>query len=256
MMFGQMLRKLAPIAALALGSGLSGCNDMNIRINGEEGVPLSELETKDAAPTELVVAANARVLVREGDGLEIEVEGDSENALRFVLEEETLGISRDRDIRGDESKPVVRVTMPALERVVIGGSGIVEAQALSTNPEIVIGGSGSVIADRIAAQALDITIGGSGKVRGSGTADTLTVNVGGSGDVAMPGLRVERADINIGGSGDVNFASDGEVSATIAGSGNVVVDGRATCSIKAFGSGKLTCRDPQPEAAGALPGES
>lgn len=260
MTFGQMLRNLAPIAALALGAGLSGCNDMNFRINGEEGVPLSELETEAAAPTELVVAANARVVVSEGEGLEIEVEGDSENALRFVLENETLGISRDRDIRSNDSRPVVRVTMPALERVVIGGSGIVEARAFSANAQIVIGGSGSVIADRIAAQALDITIGGSGKVRGSGTADELAVNVGGSGDVAMPGLRVERADIKIGGSGDVTFASDGEVIATIAGSGNVVVDGRATCSIKAFGSGKLTCREPQPEpqpeAAGALPDES
>ncbi len=251
-MFDRLLRNLAPIAVLALGAGLSGCGSANIGINGEEGVPLSELDMSGAAPDELVVAANARVIVSSGDALGIEVEGDGEDALRFVLEDETLGISRDRDRKIEDGKVVVRVTMPALTRIVIGGSGNVEAQALSANPEIVIAGSGSVDVDRIAAETLAITIGGSGKVRGSGSADQLEINVGGSGDVEMPGLRAERADINIGGSGDVTFASDGEVKARIAGSGNVIVNGRATCSITALGSGKLTCREPQeaqPEVA-------
>jgi hypothetical protein len=257
-MFGGLLRNLAPIAALALGAGLTGCGTANFRINGEEGVPLAELDTNGAAPNELVLVADAEVIVSQGDRFEVAVEGDTKDTLRFVLEGETFGITRDQDSDNDASKAIVRVTTPALARIVIGGSGSVEAQTMTANPEIVIGGSGSVTIDRIAAETLEITIGGSGKVRGSGSADRLEINVGGSGDVKMPGLKAQRAEIAIGGSGDVHFASDGEVTASIAGSGDIVVEGRATCSIKAIGSGTLSCRKAQqpPEPTAALADQS
>lgn len=248
-MLDRMLRNLAPLAALALGAGLSGCSAADMRINGEEGVPLSELDMTGAAPSELLLAANAKVIVSHGDQLEVTVEGDTNDALRFVLEDDMLGISRDRDREMDGSKATVRITMPDLARIVIGGSGRVEAKAMTANPELVIGGSGSIAVEQIAAETLEITVGGSGKVSASGRADRLEVTVGGSGDVDMPGLQTDRADINIGGSGDVRFASDGRVDATIAGSGDVIVEGRATCSLKSLGSGKITCREPQPSVA-------
>jgi len=41
----------------------------------------------------------------------------------------------------------------------------------------------------------------------------------------LAGLTVDRADVSIAGSGDAVFASDGEVSASIMGSGNITVRG-------------------------------
>ena len=57
-------------------------------------------------------------------------------------------------------------------------------------------------------------------------------------------LRVEDAKVSIAGSGDGAFASDGRVNASIVGSGEVRVIGRATCKVSSVGSGRLVC---QPE---------
>lgn len=240
-MIQRLLKGLAPIAALAMGSALSGCGNMDLKINGEEGVPLSELDMSGAAPTELVVAANANVILTEGDALDITVENDDENALRFVLDQDLLGVTRDPDLEIKDGKAVVRITMPAPSSIVIAGSGSVEAATVASRADIAIGGSGSISIAEIASEALEIAIGGSGSVRGAGTTESLEISIGGSGDVAMPELKAERAEIAIGGAGDVEFASDGEVEATIAGAGNINVTGSAKCTVSAFGSGTLNC---------------
>ncbi|QFT76354.1 head GIN domain-containing protein [Erythrobacter sp. THAF29] len=240
-MFHKLLKGLAPFAALAMGAALSGCGDMDLTINGKEGVPLDELDMSGAAPTELVVAANATVIVSEGDTLDITVEDDPENALRFVLDEETLGVTRDPNLKIEDGKATVRVTMPALTSIVIAGSGSVESATMASNPEIAIGGSGSVSVAQFEAEKLEISIGGSGNVTGAGSASRVEVNIGGSGNVDLSGLTTDKAEVSIGGSGNVMLRSDGEVEANLAGAGDVQVTGSAKCTVNSFGSGKLTC---------------
>ncbi len=252
-MIRRMIKQIAPLAVLAMGAGLSGCGFVDVTINEEEGVPLAELDMDGASPKELVVAANATVILTPGDTLDISVEDDPEGALRFALDSETLGISVDPDLRIRNGKAVVRVTMPAPESIVIAGSGSVEAAQVATQSDLTIGGSGSINVAEIAAETLDVTIGGSGSIKGAGTADRLEISIGGSGDVDMPDLKADAAEISIGGSGSVEFASDGDVDASIAGAGNVRVYGSATCSVSAVGSGKLTCGPAagEPEPADA-----
>ncbi|MCK0129762.1 head GIN domain-containing protein [Erythrobacter sp. F6033] len=240
-MIERILKGLAPLAALAMGATLSGCGNIDMKINGEEGVPLAELDTANAAPTEVVVATNATVILTEGDGLEISVENDPETALRFTLDENTLGVTSDPDLEIKDGAAIVRVTMPAPENIVIAGSGSVETAALSANPELVIGGSGSIVMNSITTETLEISIGGSGDIKGSGTTDRLEVTIGGSGNVDLAGLKATNAEVSIGGSGSVSFASDGEVEANIAGAGDVNVTGNAKCTLNSFGSGSLNC---------------
>jgi len=57
----------------------------------------------------------------------------------------------------------------------------------------------------------------------------------------MEALKADKAKIKIAGSGRSHFASDGVVEADIPGSGEVRVTGRAKCTAKATGSGKLIC---------------
>lgn len=251
-MFQRLIKSLAPLAALALGATLSGCDNMDLTINGKEGVPLSELDMSGAAPSELVVAANAKVIVSEGDTLDIAVENDPENALRFVLDDETLGVTRDPDLEIEDGKAVVRVTMPSLESIVIAGSGSVEAETMSASPEIAIGGSGSVSVERIEAESLEVNIGGSGNITAAGSAKRLEVNIGGSGNVDLSALNADKAEVSIGGSGNVRLRSDGEVEANLAGAGDVRVTGNAKCTVNSFGSGKLTCT-PADEAEATEP---
>jgi len=246
MKFEKLIRGLAPIAAIAFAASLSGCKDMNIRINDEEGVPLAELDMSGDPPRELVLAGPDTVVVTDGARLDIDVEGDTAavEALRFTLSEGTLGIMREgKGWSRDDGIATVRVTMPSPAKVVIAGSGGVAAQSMAREAEVTIAGSGRLDVASLRAERLDVNVMGSGTFGAAGTATELDLNVAGSGRMEGKGLKVDRAELNIMGSGDAEFASDGTVEAKIMGSGNVVITGNATCTVKAMGSGTVTCRN-------------
>ena len=241
--------RLAALAAAASALTLAGCDGADVEINGQKGVPLSEIELAGPPPSEVFLASGDTVILTEGDTFAIKVEGAGTDTLRFVRDKELIGITREEGWNGD-SKATIRITMPAPKEVVIGGSGTIKAPVLASEADINIGGSGSVEFGKIAAQRLGINIGGSGTVTGAGTASELEILIGGTGKVNMPGLKADKADISIGGSGDIAFASDGTVDANIAGAGDVNVTGNAKCTVSAFGSGTLTCTPTGSTATG------
>ncbi|MEL6876740.1 MAG: head GIN domain-containing protein [Pseudomonadota bacterium] len=242
---------IAPVATLAMGVGLSGC-DMNISVGGGDGVPLAELDMTGAAPDSLTVAVPDKVILTEGETLDIVVEGDGDAAesLRFDLDGNDLGIYRD-DGWNSNGSATIRVTMSAPREINIGGSGDVEAPVMADSASINIGGSGNVAVAEFAASTLEVNIGGSGTIDGAGSAERLEVVIGGNGNVNLADLTTDRAEVTIGGSGDVAFASDGDVEATIGGSGTVNVTGDAKCELNSFGSGTLNCAPRSAEAADA-----
>lgn len=251
-MFTTIRTRLVPAIALACSAGmLSACDGTGMEINGQKGVPLSEIEIAGAPPVEVVLASGDTVILTDGTAFDIKVEGSDTESLRFVRDERTIGITREDGWNGN-SNATIRITMPPPEEVVIAGSGTIKAQSLASTASVSIGGSGTVEFGQAAAEKLGINIGGSGTIRGAGTVKRLEVNIGGSGDVAMPQLRADKAEVSIGGAGDVAFASDGEVTANIAGAGDVNVTGNAKCTVNAFGSGTLTCT-PTSTGTAALP---
>lgn len=239
-MLHKILKGVAPVVALLLASGCNG----NININGSDGVPLAELDTAGKTPTEVVAAGPDDVVVTRGDTLTIDVSGDPEavDALRFTLDDETLGIMRDNDWKDIDGKATVRVTLPRLEKLVLAGSGRAEADVLDGDAEVTIAGSGTAHTANVDATALEVTIAGSGTYHAAGRAGSLELSIAGSGSAEMEGLKVDRAEVTIAGSGDAAFASDGTVEATIMGSGDVTVTGSARCTINAMGSGSLNCQ--------------
>jgi hypothetical protein len=241
----------APLAIAALLPALAGCEGAEMQINGEDGVPLSEIELAGPPPSEVVLASGDNVILTDGDRFAITVEGADTQSLRFVRDEEVIGVTRE-DGWSSEGAATIRITMPPPRELVVIGSGTIVAQSLASTAEISIGGAGDVAFTRVAAEQLGINIGGSGTVKGAGTTKRLEINIGGSGDVAMPALKADSAVVAIGGAGDVAFASDGEVEASIAGAGDVAVSGNAKCTVNAFGSGTLTCT-PTGAGSAALP---
>jgi hypothetical protein len=239
------------LAAFASATMLAGCDGADVEINGQKGVPLSEIEIAGPPPSEVFLASGDTVILTEGDTFAIKVEGNNTETLRFVRDSEVIGITREDGWNGN-SDATIRITMPAPKEVVIGGAGTIQAPALASEADINIGGSGTVEFGKITGQRLGINIGGSGKVTGAGTAKELEILIGGSGEVEMPGLKADTAEISIGGSGDVAFASDGTVEANIAGAGDVKVTGNAKCTVSAFGSGTLTCNPASSGASGEL----
>lgn len=233
-------RHLASAALVASGLALAACDGADIEINGQKGVPLSEIEIAGAPPSTVFLASGDTVIVTEGDTFAIAVEGPDTESLRFVRDSETIGITRESGWNGN-SNATIRITMPAPREVVIGGAGTVKLPTLANEADINIGGSGLVEFGTIAAQKLGINIGGSGTVRGAGTVKSLEVLIGGSGEVELAGLKADTAEVTIGGAGDVAFASDGTVEANIAGAGDINVTGTAKCTVQAMGSGTLNC---------------
>lgn len=244
--------RLAALAAAASALTLAGCDGSDVEINGQKGVPLSEIEIAGAPPEKVFLASGDNVIVTEGNTFAITVEGSDTASLRFVRDKELIGITREDGWNGD-SKATIRITMPAPREVIIGGSGTVTTPALASEAEINIGGSGTVEFGKFTGQSLGINIGGSGTVKGAGTAKELDILIGGSGDIIMPGLKADDAEVTIGGRGDVTFASDGTVEANIGGAGDVKVAGNAKCTINAMGSGTLTCTPTGSGASAAIP---
>lgn len=238
-----LLKGVLPIAAIALGLATASCGNLNVTVGEGDGVPLSELDMSGTAPTKLVLAGPDRVVVTEGDKLAIDVSGDQEaiDALRFNLEDGTLGIMRRKDWEA-QGIATIAVTMPPAQEIVLAGSGDIKATTLVDAAEINIAGSGTVAIDRLRSRSLDVNVMGSGALSAAGTAERLDFNVAGTGKLKARALKVERAEINIAGSGGGEFASDGKVEARIAGSGVVTVFGRADCSVQAMGSGAVRCR--------------
>lgn len=246
-MIHRLIKGLAPVAALALSAVVAGCGDMNVEINGEKGVPLAELDMSGDPPEVLVLAGPDKVILSEGQALDIDIEGDAADLVRFTLKDGALGVLREPGNWKDSGTAIVRVTMPVPRSITIAGSGDVEAQGMASEAEIVIAGSGRLKVAALAATRADVTIAGSGSLEAAGSADRLDLTIAGSGGADMARLKVENAEVTIAGAGTAGFASDGKVEANIMGSGDVQVTGRATCEIKAMGSGTLTCTPAEAE---------
>lgn len=244
MKLGNFVKAFAPIIAVVMAAGVSGCDATNIKLNGEEGKPLSELDLTGTAPDELVLLGPDEVRVTTGDKLAITVEGDDalKDQMRFTLKGGTLGILRkDKTFAGSDKVAIVNVTMPAPKELVMAGSGKISAAALASSAKVTIAGSGLIETPAVQGDSLDLTIAGSGNYRAAGNVKSLKATVAGSGSAAMGALKAETVKVTIAGSGSTTFASDGDVDATIMGSGDVTVKGRARCKVSAMGSGKLTC---------------
>ncbi|MEL7199399.1 MAG: DUF2807 domain-containing protein [Pseudomonadota bacterium] len=261
-MRAEFVKRGLPLAALSMG--LASCFDVDVTINGEEGVPLSELEMAGAAPTELLLAGSDTIIITEGDELAIDVEGPNEavEAVRFVLDGDLLGVTREEEFWNLDESATIRITMPSPEDITITGSGNIEAGALTAASDISILGSGSLIAQSAAASDIDVTMGGSGSAElGSVQAQKVEISVGGSGSVSMEGtteelevnlagsggarladLKADDVQVSVLGSGSAKLQSDGTVEADIMGSGSVSVSGSATCTENAMGSGSLICK--------------
>ena len=254
MKFDRLLKKLAPVLAIAIAAGVSGC-DSKVKIDTDtgkvsvtghsDGKKLSELDLSGAAPDELVLAGPDEVQLTQGDKLAITVDGDPDAAakLRFDLKDGTLSIMREGKWfgGGDSKVAVVHVTMPAPKEITMAGSGKISAPALASDASVTVAGSGNIDSPGIAGESLDLTIAGSGNFRGAGSVKKLDLTVAGSGTAALEGLKVGSAEVTVAGSGSTAFSSDGDVEATIMGSGSVKVTGRARCKVSAMGSGELIC---------------
>lgn len=239
-------RAIAAVAALGIAAAVGGCGDNGaISFNGRKGVPLDDLDLGGTAPLAITLLGPDTVRVVRGEKLTISVDGDREARLRFALADGKLGIAREDWKTGSTDRTAtISITLPELREIVLAGSGTLIADQLggADDGRIVIAGTGLVEARAVRTRKLAVDVVGSGTLRAGGRADTMKLVLAGSGAAEMDGLSVDDATVDVAGSGKARFASNGQVNANITGSGEVRVFGRATCKVKSLGSGKLICQ--------------
>ena len=215
---------------------LAGTIGAQVRDGAFQGVPLDELDLTGPVPHEVSLLGPAQVVLSKGKVLRIDVEdGPGGEPVRFNLGEERLAIM------GGDRETVVRVTMPAPQKLAVAGSGRMTVDKLARDGEVSLAGSGRAELARVEGGKLAVSIAGSGRLMADGRADEFVLSIAGSGSCDAEGLVVEKAAVHIAGSGDAIFTCNGEVQAHLMGSGNVIVRGSARCSVHSMGSGTVTC---------------
>lgn len=261
MNFEKMMRTFGPVAAAAVGGMVAASRnkgDFKFRFNdrdfdcseafagknfgrgfGGSGVPLDELDMSGDTPTGLVLAGADNVVVTTGEDFTITVQGDDEakENMRFKLDGGALHIASRNSSHGGEGIATITVTMPALEKVTIAGAGQIAVAELADEAEVVIAGAGQISVLDLDINELGVTIAGAGRFTAGGKVKELGLNIAGAGKAKMKGLLAEEASVHIAGAGKASFACDGEVHASIFGTGRVKIRGKARCHVRSMGTG-------------------
>jgi hypothetical protein len=199
--------------------------------------------------TGVSVLGSLEVMIEQGP-FAIVVDGeDAEEFVEITMQGRNLLVApKDRKGKatgGCGSLPHVAVRMPAVERIVLNGSGTIHVDDFDDmeTMEITLNGSGDVHFQRFTGlRKLDAFLAGSGDIHGEAVevAGTTRFNLAGSGDISIHG-RTEELDIELVGSGDVD-ASDlrsGDCTVKVVGSGDVVVNCNGNYNAQVTGSGEL-----------------
>lgn len=208
-----------------------------------------------------------RVVVRVGGAQSVTIAGDS-----AVLAEMDVAVERGQlivkrrgrmfNIRGDNERATVTVTVPQLASAAVAGSGEMTVdrvaggnfeaavggsgklrigQAQAARLDAAVGGSGALSFDQVQADSVEMAVGGSGSIEAAGRTRSVEAAIGGSGKIRAARLESENADISVGGSGTADVHARGLAKVAIAGSGDAVVHGGARCETSKVGSGTVRC---------------
>ena len=201
------------------------------------------------------------IYVKQDTLYELEVEAD-DNLLPYIetyVRGDELIIETEAHKRLISDNPIkVFVTMPAIEKLKLTGSGGISADYfVSDNLEITLTGSGEIYFDADA-DITDITTTGSGDIDGKLYTDKLTVDVTGSGDVELEGEANESdyvitgtGDIKsfdlpqktnysrITGTGDIRLTVEEYLEVTITGTGSLFYKGNPTVKQSITGTGSV-----------------
>ncbi len=254
-----MMRKYLMATSLAFAAfAMGGCaymdSDEEQRIEDEQGAVAGTPAggSGDSASrsyavsgfTGILAAGSDKVEVVRGDAFSVTATGSAEVLDRLLIRvhDGKLEVRRRSGQWSGNGSALVRVTMPALDTIVVAGSGDVTADALTgDNAEVVVAGSGNVKLASVTVRDLELVITGSGKIEASGTAEEIDATIAGSGDIAAPGLTAQRADLDIAGSGNMTMAVTGAADVSTIGSGNVTLTGGGTCTHSKMGGGEVNC---------------
>lgn len=206
-------------------------------------MPLAQLKDFDG----ITLRGPDTVIVTAGSGFSVRTEGDTDalKYIRLTVDNGVLKVER-RERNGwwgSGGRPVtVRVTMPALSRVWITGSGDIAADKVESKEFAArLDGSGGLKVSDMASNSVRLTLNGSGHMDLGGTAGEFAAALTGSGGINAGALKARTADIAVNGSGEIVAHADSNAKLIVTGSGHAQVSGTNRCQINRSGSGEAEC---------------
>jgi hypothetical protein len=194
------------------------------------------------------LAGSPDLVVRVGGPHSVRAEGDAEMLERLDLrvEDGTLKVGYKKGKWsmnwGNRPKTVIYVTVPALRRAALAGSGDIRIDRVEGNSfEASIAGSGDITIAQMQVGTANFSIAGSGGITASGAAQTASASIAGSGDIDAGALQSRTASASVMGSGDIRIRATETANVSIMGSGDVLVGGSARCTVNKRGSGSVRC---------------
>lgn len=209
-------------------------------VQGSGAVKRQARQVSQFTGVALEVPGRMELRLGDSEGVTIETDDNLLPLVETVVENGTLKVrpsKRNMSLRTRNLKVVV--TARQIERLSLGGSGTIDADALrAPRLDISLGGSGEVNVGKLDSDLVVVSLGGSADFKaGGGTARKVSVSIGGSGDVDMGRVQSDSASISLAGSGDATVWARHELSVSIAGSGDVNYYGDPRISKSVVGSG-------------------
>jgi hypothetical protein len=177
----------------------------------------------------------------EREGLTIDADDNLLPLIETVVEDGTLKIRAKRNVNLRTRNLKVVVQARSVDRLVLGGSGNIDADVVrGGRVKFDVGGSGAIKVHRIEGESVNVALGGSGDLKVlDGTARSTSISIGGSGTVDLAHVRTENASVTVAGSGNVTLWVRDSLSLTVAGSGDVGYYGDPQVTKSVVGSGNV-----------------
>lgn len=196
---------------------------------------------------EVYIGGSFKVEITDDNNKQIILSGDQQaiEEIEVSLRNNKLQIEKKRNSwwRSGYKGGRVGVQIPAtqLKAVYLSGSGSLSGTInASEDLKLVVSGSGSFDAHIEGAEHISSTISGSGDMELSGSCERLSLQISGSGSLNANALASKTAAIKIAGSGNARLQVSERLSASVAGSGNVIYSGNpSTVEKSVAGSGRI-----------------
>jgi hypothetical protein len=211
------------------------------KVEGSGSVTRQARQVERFTGIALELPAQLELRMGNTEGITIETDDNLQRLIETEVDDGVLRIrptKRNMNLRARTMKIVVNARQ--IERLSLGGSGTIDAEALRAQTlRINLGGSGKIRVASLDAEKVSVSVGGSGDFRANGgKAHDVSVSIGGSGNVDLGKVAADSASVSVAGSGDVTVWARRELSMSIAGSGDVKYYGDPQLRSSVAGSGK------------------
>jgi hypothetical protein len=192
------------------------------------------------------VDAPVTVLLKTGTGTSARAEGDQNalDRLKVDVSGRLLIVTMERTRPGEKSggTATLRLSTAMVDRIVLTGGGSISVDRMKgLQGQIVLGGNGDVSVAALDLDRIDLSLAGGGRVTLAGRAGIANIRVNGPGALAAQQLIARQASIGNEGPGSIALTADVTARVTASGSGDVMVTGKAACTVDNKGTGRVTC---------------